>query len=160
MFTRLPCKVDRADERYFREQVEPLLDHPLVEYVGEIGDAEKQAALGDALALLFPIDWPEPFGLVLIEAMANGTPVIAFGRGSVPEIIEDGLTGFIVDSLDAAVAAVPLAKQLDRVAIRRRFEQRFTSERMARDYLRIYDQVLSARAFGTRTTRGMAQAAD
>jgi glycosyltransferase involved in cell wall biosynthesis len=97
---------------------------------------------------------------VLIEAMANGTPIIAFGRGSVPEIIEDGLTGFIVDSIGSAAAAVPLARQLDRGAIRRRFEERFTSERMARDYLRVYDQVLSARAFGTRTTRGLAQAAD
>ena len=97
---------------------------------------------------------------MLIEAMANGTPVIAFGRGSVPEIIEDGLTGFIVVSIDAAVAAVPLARQLDRAAIRGRFEQRFTSERMARDYLRIYDQVLSTRVFGTRTSRALAQAAD
>ncbi len=121
----------------------PLLQDPLIEFVGEIGEADKGPFLGDALALLFPIDWPEPFGLVLIEAMANGTPVIAFGRGSVPEIIEDGLSGFIVDSLDAAVAAVPLARQLDRSAIRRRFEQRFTAERMVYDYLRIYDRVLT-----------------
>ena len=92
--------------------------------------------------MLFPIDWPEPFGLVLIEALATGTPVIAFGRGSVPEIIEDGLTGFIVDDVAAAVAAVPWAKQLDRGAIRRRFEERFTADRMARDYLALYWHVL------------------
>jgi glycosyltransferase involved in cell wall biosynthesis len=98
--------------------------------------------LGDAAALLFPIDWPEPFGLALIEAMANGTPVIAFRRGSVPEIIEHSVTGLIVDSLDEAVAAVPLASTLDRVAIRRRFEERFSVGRMARDYLALYDAVL------------------
>jgi glycosyltransferase involved in cell wall biosynthesis len=159
---QIAAKVDPVDCAYYETEIVPLLQDPLIEFVGEIGEADKGPFLGNAIALLFPIDWPEPFGLVLIEAMANGTPVIAFGRGSVPEIIEDGLTGFIVDSLDAAVAAVPLAQQLDRTAIRRRFEQRFTSERMARDYLRIYDQVLSARAFGTGTTRapGVAQAAD
>jgi glycosyltransferase involved in cell wall biosynthesis len=157
---QIAAKVDPVDRTYYETEIEPLLNDPLIEFVGEIGEADKGAFLGDALALLFPIDWPEPFGLVLIEAMANGTPVIAFGRGSVPEIIEDGLTGFIVDSIGSAAAAVPLARQLDRGAIRRRFEERFTSERMARDYLRVYDQVLSARAFGTRTTRGLAQAAD
>jgi glycosyltransferase involved in cell wall biosynthesis len=157
---QIAAKVDPVDRTYYETEIEPLLNDPLIEFVGEIGEADKGAFLGDALALLFPIDWPEPFGLVLIEAMANGTPIIAFGRGSVPEIIEDGLTGFIVDSIGSAAAAVPLARQLDRGAIRRRFEERFTSERMARDYLRVYDQVLSARAFGTRTTRGLAQAAD
>jgi glycosyltransferase involved in cell wall biosynthesis len=113
-----------------------------VDFVGEIGDGEKGAFLGDAAALLFPIDWPEPFGLALIEAMANGTPVIAFRRGSVPEIVEHGVTGLIVDSVDEAVAAVPLVRALDRVAIRRRFEERFSVERMARDYLTLYDTVL------------------
>ena len=103
---KIAAKVDRADERYFREEIEPLLDHPLVEFVGEIGDAEKAAFLGGALALLFPIDWPEPFGLVMIEAMACGTPVIAFRRGSVPEVIEHGVTGFVVDSVEEAVEAV------------------------------------------------------
>jgi len=113
-----------------------------VHYRGELGDCEKNGFIGRARALLFPIEWPEPFGLVLIEAMATGTPVIAFGRGSVPEIIEDGVTGFIVDDIAAAAAAVPLARQLDRRAIRQRFEERFTAERMARDYLTLYQQVL------------------
>ena len=119
-----------------------MLDDPLLEFVGEIGENEKGRFLGDAMALLFPIDWPEPFGLVLIEAMANGTPVIAFGRGSVPEIIEDGLTGFIVDDIASAARAVPLAAHLDRGAIRRRFKERFTADRMARDYLALYQRVL------------------
>ena len=98
--------------------------------------------MGDALALLFPIDWPEPFGLAVIEAMANGTPVIAFGRGAMPEIVDHGVTGFIVNDVDEAVAAIPLAKALDRNAIRRRFEERFSVERMARDYLARYREVL------------------
>lgn len=157
---QIAAKVDPVDCAYYETAIVPLLRDPLIEFVGEIGEADKGPFLGDATALLFPIDWPEPFGLVLIEAMANGTPVIAFGRGSVPEIIEDGLTGFIVDSVDAAAAAVPLARQLDRGAIRRRFEQRFTAERMAYDYLGIYDQVLSAGAFGTRAARRVPQAAD
>jgi len=96
------------------------------------------------MALLFPIDWPEPFGLAMIEAMANGTPIIAFNRGSVPEIVEPGVTGFIVDNIEEAVAAIPLAKALDRSTIRRRFEERFSVERMARDYLGLYDEVLRA----------------
>ena len=140
---QIAAKVDPVDSAYYETAILPLLQDPLIELVGEIGETDKGPFLGDALALLFPIDWPEPFGLVLIEAMANGTPVIAFGCGSVPEIIEDGLTGFIVASLDAAAAAVPLARQLDRGAIRRRFEQRFTAERMVYDYLRIYDRVLT-----------------
>jgi glycosyltransferase involved in cell wall biosynthesis len=103
---------------------------------------DKDAFLGDAMALLFPIDWPEPFGLAVIEAMANGTPIIAFGQGSVPEIVDHGVTGFVVDDVDEAVAAIPLVKALDRSAIRRRFEERFSVERMARDYLALYDSVL------------------
>jgi len=145
---QIAAKVDPVDRAYYEARIEPLLSDPLIEFVGELGESDKSAFLGDAVALLFPIDWPEPFGLVLIEAMANGTPVIAFGRGSVPEIIEDGLTGFIVESVDAAVAAVPRARELDRQQIRARFERRFTAERMARDYLRIYDKVLSAQAYG------------
>jgi glycosyltransferase involved in cell wall biosynthesis len=140
---QIAAKIDRADQDYYDTVVRPLLDDPLIEYIGEIGEHEKGAFLGDALALLFPIDWPEPFGLVMIEAMATGTPVIAFGRGSVPEIIEPGVTGFIVDDVESAVAAVPLAAGLDRTAIRQRFEQRFTDERMARDYLALYQQALS-----------------
>jgi glycosyltransferase involved in cell wall biosynthesis len=144
------AKVDRADERYFREEIEPLLDHPLVEYVGEIGDAEKQAALGDALALLFPIDWPEPFGLTMIESMACGTPVIAWRRGSVPEVVEHGLTGYVVDSVEEAVEAVRALDRLDRAAIRERFEERFTAERMARDYVALYERLRAGDVGGRR----------
>jgi glycosyltransferase involved in cell wall biosynthesis len=138
----IAAKVDKADRSYYKTRIKPLLKDPLVEFIGEIGDSDKGAFLGDAIALLFPIDWPEPFGLVLIEAMANGTPVIAFGRGSVPEIIDHGITGFIVDSVGEAVAAIPLAKALDRGAIRRRFEKRFSVEHMARDYVALYGEVL------------------
>jgi glycosyltransferase involved in cell wall biosynthesis len=144
---RLPlhiaAKVDRVDQEYYESKIVPLLDDPLINFIGEISEGDKGAFLGNAVALLFPIEWPEPFGLVLIEAMANGTPVIAFGHGSVPEIIEDGVTGFIVDDIESAAAAVPLALQLDRKAIRRRFEQRFTAERMVGDYVRLYERVLS-----------------
>ena len=113
-----------------------------VEFIGEIGDRDKGEFLGRAIALLFPIDWPEPFGLAMIEAMANGTPVVAFRRGSVPEIIDEGVTGFVVDGIDAAVAALPRATALDRRGLRRRFEERFSVERMARDYIELYDDVL------------------
>jgi glycosyltransferase involved in cell wall biosynthesis len=158
------AKVDRADRSYYKTRIEPLLRDPLVEFIGEIGDSDKGAFLGDAMALLFPIDWPEPFGLVLIEAMANGTPVIAFGRGSVPEIIDHGVTGFIVDSVDEAVAAIPLTKALDRGAIRRRFEERFSVERMARDYVMLYRDILCSGAVdavpsSAATTRAAASAA-
>jgi glycosyltransferase involved in cell wall biosynthesis len=142
---RIAAKIDRVDQVYHEANIEPLLDDPAIQFIGEIGDAEKSAFLGNATALLFPIDWPEPFGLVLIEAMATGTPVIAFGCGSVPELIEDGVTGFIVDDIDSAVAAVPRATALDRRLIRRRFEERFTAERMARDYLKIYDRILAGK---------------
>ena len=135
-----------------------------IEFVGEIGEADKGAFLGDAAALLFPIDWPEPFGLVMIEAMATGTPVIGFERGSVAEIIEDGLTGFIVDSVASAAAAVPPAMALDRAAIRRRFDQRFTAERMARDYITLYERLLLRKPatlkFGDDSAGREAQAAD
>jgi len=141
----IAAKVDKVDRTYYKTRIKPLLKDPLVEFIGEIGDSEKGAFLGDAVALLFPIDWPEPFGLAIIEAMANGTPVIAFGRGSVPEIVDDGVTGIIVENVDQAVAAIPLAKALDRVAIRRRFEERFSVERMASDYLALYDTVLRRR---------------
>ncbi|HEX6011595.1 MAG TPA: glycosyltransferase family 4 protein [Geminicoccaceae bacterium] len=138
---RIFAKVDRVDELYFQQKIAPLLDHALVEFVGEIDDTAKQRALGDALGLLFPIDWPEPFGLTMIEAMACGTPVIALRRGSVPEVLEHGLTGFIVDSVEEAVEAVRWVSSLDRHAIRRRFEERFTAERMARDYLALYQRL-------------------
>ena len=135
---RIAAKVDNADREYFERRIEPLLEDPLVEFIGEIGEADKSDFLGNACALLFPIDWPEPFGLVAIESMACGTPVIAFARGSVPEVIEDGLTGFLVDHIDEAVRAVARLHELDRREIRRRFEQRFSVERMAGDYLNIY----------------------
>jgi len=134
---RLAAKIDDQDRAYFEEQVRPLLDHPLIEFVDEIGDRDKGEFLGQARALLFPIDWPEPFGLVMIEAMACGTPVIAYPEGSVPEIIEEG-TGFIVNSTDEAVQAVSRLGELDRAVIRGRFEERFSAPRMARDYVEIY----------------------
>jgi glycosyltransferase involved in cell wall biosynthesis len=139
---RIAAKVDDADRQYFRESIEPLLDDPLVEFVGEIGDADKARFLGDAAALLFPIDWPEPFGLVMIEAMACGTPVVAWNRGSVPEVLEDGVTGRIVDSLDAASAAVREVVGYDRARIRATFERRFSATAMARRYEDLYGQHL------------------
>jgi glycosyltransferase involved in cell wall biosynthesis len=142
---QLAAKIDPVDREYFDSKIVPLLKDPSIEFIGEIGETDKTEFLGNALALLFPIDWPEPFGMVLIEAMANGTPVIAFGRGSVPEIIEDGVSGFIVDDIASAAAVVPRALRLDRTAIRRRFEERFTAERMARNYLALYQRVLSRR---------------
>jgi glycosyltransferase involved in cell wall biosynthesis len=138
----IAAKVDRVDQAYYETRIEPLLKHPRIEFIGEIGEKDKGAFLGGALALLFPVDWPEPFGLVMIEAMATGTPVIAFGRGSVPEIIDHGVTGFVVDGVEEAAAAVPLAATLDRAAIRRRFEERFTVERMASDYLALYEAII------------------
>jgi glycosyltransferase involved in cell wall biosynthesis len=139
---KIAAKVDKADLDYYNDRIRGLLKGPGVEFIGEIGDHEKGEFLGAAMALLFPIDWPEPFGLVTIEAMANATPVIAFRRGSVPEIVDDGVTGLIVDSIGEAVAAVSQAISLDRRAIRRRFEERFSVERMARDYVELYGDVL------------------
>jgi glycosyltransferase involved in cell wall biosynthesis len=135
---RIAAKVDPVDRNYFEETIRPLLSLPHVEYIGEIGDAEKSAFLSGAIGLLMPIDWPEPFGLVIIEAMACGTPVVAFNRGSVPELIEDGLTGFAVEDETSAVAAVRQLVQLSPAKIRKRFEQRFTARRMADDYLAVY----------------------
>jgi hypothetical protein len=138
----IAAKVDKVDEQYFRDQIQPLLNDPMIEFIGEIDDTEKGAFLGDAAAVLFPIDWPEPFGLVQIEAMACGTPVVAFRRGAVPEIIDSGVTGYMVDNIDEAVAAIPSALRLDRRTIRRHFEKRFLVERMARDYVELYCKVL------------------
>ncbi len=135
---RIAAKVDPADQDYFDHVIRPQLDHPLVEFIGEIGDHEKRDFLGNAIALLFPIDWPEPFGLVMIEAMREGTPTIAWRRGSVPEVMDEGVTGFIVDSIEEAVAAVRMAADLDRAAVRQRFEERFTAARMASDYVAQY----------------------
>lgn len=140
---KIAAKVDPADRDYFEKSIRPLLGDPLVEYVGEIDDRAKSDFLGGALALLFPIDWPEPFGLVMIEAMATGTPVIAWRRGSVPEVIEDGLTGVTVESISDAVRAVERVQALSRAAVRHRFEQRFTDAEMARRYVAAYEQILA-----------------
>src|SRR5579872_6431487 len=139
---KIAAKVDRADQEYYDEVIRPMMDHPLVEYIGEISDHEKSDFLSGSLGLLVPIDWPEPFGLVMIEAMACGTPVIAFNRGSVPEIIDEGLTGFIVEDEISAVTAVASAAQLDRSRIRKQFERRFTAKRMALDYLAAYRSLM------------------
>jgi glycosyltransferase involved in cell wall biosynthesis len=135
---KVAAKVDKADQDYYDEQIKPLLQSGNVEFIGEISDREKPEFLSGAIALLFPIDWPEPFGLVMIEALACGTPVIAFNRGSVSEIIESGLTGFVVEDINGAIGAVDRLGQLSREKIRRRFEERFTSRRMAQDYLSVY----------------------
>ena len=146
---KIAAKVDAADKVYWETVIKPLVDgNPLVEFVGEIGDCQKSAFLGGAEALLFPIDWPEPFGLVMIEAMACGTPVIAFRCGSTPEIVEDGATGFLVDDMEQAVAATARAVQLDRDAIRARFELRWSATAMARRYVDVYAQILARRPFG------------
>ena len=142
---KIAAKVDRADQEYYDEIIRPLMDHPLVEYIGEIGDHEKSDFLSGAIGLLVPIDWPEPFGLVMIEAMACGTPVIAYNRGSVPEIIDEGLTGFIVEDETSAVAAVGRLAGLNRDAIRKQFETRFTARRMALDYLAAYRSLMRGR---------------
>jgi glycosyltransferase involved in cell wall biosynthesis len=139
---KIAAKVDRADRRYFKRVVEPLLNDSHVEWVGEISDQEKNEFLGNACALLFPIDWPEPFGLVMIEAMACGTPVIAYDSGSVPEVMEDGVTGFVVRELDKAVEAVRRAPELSRENCRNAFEKRFTANRMANDYTKVYAQIM------------------
>jgi glycosyltransferase involved in cell wall biosynthesis len=143
---KIAAKVDAADRVYFEEKIAPLLDHPLIEFIGEIGDDRKSAFLGGAEALLFPIDWPEPFGLVMIEAMACGTPVIAYDCGSVPEVIEDGLTGFIVATDAEAIAAVRRLPSLDRAAIRRRFEDHFSATAMARRYVELYSRLAATGA--------------
>ena len=139
---KIAAKVDKADAAYFEETIKPMLAGPGVEFVGEINDAQKNEFLGEALALLFPIDWPEPFGLVMIEAMACGTPVLAFRNGSVAEIVDDGITGRIVDTTQEAVAALPQVLAMDRRAVRRRFEERFSATRMAHDYVNVYRDLM------------------
>jgi glycosyltransferase involved in cell wall biosynthesis len=132
------------DENYFQERIRPLLSQPGVEYIGEIDDCRKTAFLSEALALLFPIDWPEPFGLVMIEAMACGTPVLAFEQGAVGEVIDDGITGYKVSDVEAAASVMEKLLLLDRVKVRARFEERFSAARMARDYVGIYENLLRA----------------
>jgi glycosyltransferase involved in cell wall biosynthesis len=143
---KIAAKIDRADRDYYDEQIKPLMNSPYVDYIGEISDHEKSAFLSGAVALLVPIDWPEPFGLVMIEAMACGTPVIAFNRGSVGELVEDGLTGFIVEDEAGAIGAVDRLSHLSRTRIRERFEQRFTARRMALEYLSVYRELIEGAA--------------
>jgi len=144
MKLRIAAKVDPVDRAYFEAVVRPMLDAPDIEFIGEIAETEKSDFLGGAAALLFPIDWPEPFGLVMIEAMACATPVVAFNRGSVPEIVEDGVSGFIVEDEMGALAALRRLDTLDRAAVRQRFAARFTARRMAEDYLALYRRLGAA----------------
>jgi len=139
---RIAAKVDRVDEQYFQQVIRPMLDHPLIRYIGEICESEKDEFLGNAIAMLAPVNWPEPFGISMIEAMACGTPVIAFPRGSVPEVVDDGESGFIARNVDEAVTAVSKIERLSRKKCRRIFERRFAASRMAKDYVRIYQRLL------------------
>ena len=142
---RIAAKVDPGDRAYFESTIEPLLDDGLVTYVGEIGEDAKNDFIGNAVALLMPIDWPEPFGLVMIEAMACGTPVIAYGHGSVPEVIDSGVTGFIVDNQEQAIAAAKDIGRIDRRRCRQAFEQRFAARVMARRYIDVYRELVDMR---------------
>jgi glycosyltransferase involved in cell wall biosynthesis len=139
---RIAAKVDRMDREYFNDKIRPLIDGTSVDYIGEITDREKPEFLSGAIALLDPIDWPEPFGIVMIEAMACGTPVIAFNRGSIPEVIDEGLTGFIVEDDEGAIGAFHRLPQLSREKIRQHFEHRFTARRMALEYLAAYRSLM------------------
>jgi glycosyltransferase involved in cell wall biosynthesis len=150
---KIAAKVDKIDNDYFRKEIFPLIAGGGVEFVGEINEHEKTKFLGEAAALLFPVDWPEPFGLVMIEAMACGTPVLAFRRGSVPEVIDDGVTGKVVDSEEEAIAALPAILSYDRRRVRQRFEERFIASRMAQDYLDVYRGLLRLRG-SNRNTQG------
>jgi len=150
MELRIAAKVEDVDRKYFEEEVAPHLGDPMIQFVGEIGEREKNVFLGNAYALLFPIDWPEPFGLVMIEAMACGTPVIAYRQGSVPEVMVDGETGFIVEETDDAVDAVKRVADLSRERCREIFEERFTAGRMARDYVSIYERIAAGAPAGPR----------
>jgi glycosyltransferase involved in cell wall biosynthesis len=141
---RIAAKIDPADRAYYEQQIRPLLDHPLIEFLGEIGGRAKNDFLGGARAVLFPIDWPEPFGLVMIEAMACGTPVIAFSRGSVPEIMHDGVSGYVVNDVAGAVKAIERIDRIDRVACRAYFERRFSAAAMADAYVGVYNRLLAS----------------
>lgn len=142
---KIAAKIDNADLDYFNAEIKPLMSKPCVDFIGEISDAQKSEFLSGAVALIVPIDWPEPFGLVMIEAMACGTPVIAYNRGAAPEIVEDGVTGFIVEDETSAVGALRKIDTLSRTRIRERFEERFTSRRMALDYVKSYSKMSDAR---------------
>jgi len=146
---KIAAKVDKVDEQYFESEIKPLLDNSLVDFVGEVNEAEKNVLLGGARALLFPIDWPEPFGLVMIEALACGTPVIAFGCGSVPEVLEHGKTGFIVHSVPQAGKALDNIETISRRVCRQEFETRYTSTQMAKNYVSVYEQLRESSGHGT-----------
>jgi hypothetical protein len=150
---RIAAKVDRVDQDYFAERIEPLLASDGVEYIGEIGEDGKDEFLGNAAALLFPIDWPEPFGLVMVEAMARGTPVLAFRHGSVPEVVEPGVTGSVVESVDEAVDAIPGLLELSRAGVRAGVERRFGVERMAQAYIEVYRRLGAGRRDDSRASR-------
>ena len=152
---RIAAKVDRADRDFFEAKIKPSLDHPLIQFIGEIGNSEKSEFLGNAAALLFPINWPEPFGIAMIEAMACGTPVIACPSGSVPEIVYPGISGFLVRDVDEGVEAVKCIARIDRKKCRRHFELHFSDERMARDYLKIYQQLLSPKSSSISVEEGV-----
>jgi glycosyltransferase involved in cell wall biosynthesis len=143
---KIAAKIDPADRLYYEKEIKALLNTPNVEFVGEINEQQKAAFLGDAYAYLFPIDWPEPFGLTMIEAMACGTPTIAFNRGSVPEVITNGVSGFVVDTVEEAVNAVRQAAKFDRTACRAEFIKRFSAPKMAQDYTKLYEMILTAKS--------------
>ncbi len=140
---KIAAKIDRVDKQYFESVIKPMLNDSLIEFIGEIGYSDKNEFLGNAAALLFPINWPEPFGIVMIEALACGTPVIAWPLGSVPEVIEDGITGFLVRDVDSAAKAVERLDRIDRAKCREAFERRFTVTRMTKDYLAVYDRIIN-----------------
>ena len=152
---RVAAKIDRADQEYFETCIKSRLHDPLIEFTGEIGYPEKNDFLGDAAALLFPINWPEPFGLVMIEAMACGTPVIAYPRGSVPEIVDDGITGFLVHNAEEAAKAVGGIGAIERRSCRRRFEERFSARRMSEDYLALYERLVNGQSEPIAVTDGV-----
>ena len=151
---KIAAKVDRSDREYFETRIKPMLKDKLIEFVGEISDLEKNEFLGNASALLFPINWSEPFGIVLIEAMACGLPIIAYPLGSVPEIVEDGVSGFLVHNVNQAVRALKNLSAIDRRQCHRAFEDRFTANRMAQDYLTIYDQIIKTQPESITLTDG------
>jgi glycosyltransferase involved in cell wall biosynthesis len=148
---KIAAKVDKADQEYFDARVEPMLHHPLIEFIGEIDEDQKRAFLGQSIGLLFPIDWPEPFGIVMIEAMSAGTPILAWCSGSVSEVLTNGVSGILVNTMEEAVAAVPKLSAMSRPAVRRQFERSFTAERMAADYVAAYQDLL-ARGLSRRLT--------
>src|SRR5581483_6846445 len=160
MRLKIAAKVDRVDRRYFKRVIEPMLQESHVEWIGEISDQQKDPFLGNAYALLFPIDWPEPFGLVMIEAMACGTPVIAYDDGSVPEVMEDGVTGFVVRDLSDAAKAVDRVRDLNRARCREVFETRFAASRMAKDYIGVYDRLTQSDVATSKSRSNRAASSD